>query len=95
MLALQDEGLFRQIAQHPERTSLPQPPKALVPLSVLDSAKGIVLDSAPARLTPDISSRFCTYKLVLQCHASSCSPSQLQTFSTASVKATVPMHGLH
>ncbi|CAK0783325.1 hypothetical protein CVIRNUC_006524 [Coccomyxa viridis] len=66
MLALQDEGLFRQIAQHPERTSLPQPPKALVPLSVLDSAKGIVLDSAPARLTPDISSRGLTAALMGQ-----------------------------
>ena len=82
MLALQDEGLFRQIAKHRERTSLPQPPKGLVPLSVLDSAQGIVLDSAPARLTPDIASRFCS---TMQSHvAMFCIfllPPQLQTLS--------------
>ncbi len=57
LLALQDESIFRQIAKYPERVQMPLAQKPVVPLSVLDPTQGIILDSAPARLTPDIASR--------------------------------------
>lgn len=57
LLALQDESIFRQIARHPERLRMLEAKKPVVLLSVLDPTQGIILDSAPARLTPDIASR--------------------------------------
>ena len=57
LLALQDENTFRQIVKHPERVRMPKEQTAGVTLSVLDPTQGIILDSAPARLTPDIASR--------------------------------------
>ena len=66
LLALQDETTFRQIARHPERVRLPQKGKSMVPLSVLDPTQGVILDSAPARLTSDIASRFGFSYRVLQ-----------------------------
>lgn len=59
LLALQDESMFRQVVKHPERGRLSKKGRAIVSLSVLDPIQGIVLDSAPARLTPDIASRYC------------------------------------
>ena len=57
LLALQDENTFRQIAKHPDRVQMPKQQTTGVPLSVLDPAQGIIVDSAPARLTADIASR--------------------------------------
>jgi hypothetical protein len=57
MLALQDISLFRQITKRPEHVRLPHIMQPTVPLSILDPVQGIILDSAPARLTPDIASR--------------------------------------
>ena len=57
LLALQDENTFRQIAKHPERVRMRGERKSGVPLSMLDPTQGIILDSAPARLTPDIAAR--------------------------------------
>ena len=57
LLALQDESIFQQIARYPQRARMLQAQKPVVPLSVLDPTQGIIIDSAPARLTPDIASR--------------------------------------
>lgn len=57
LLALQDANTFRQIEKHPVRVPMPGEWKSGVPLTVLDPIQGIILDSAPARLTPDIAAR--------------------------------------
>ncbi|CAL5220750.1 g2812 [Coccomyxa viridis] len=69
LLALQDESIFRQIARHPERLRMLEAKKPVVLLSVLDPTQGIILDSAPARLTPDIASRGLTAALLGQAAA--------------------------
>lgn len=56
-LAQQDEDLFSRIAGM-SRTAADIKKKGAVPMEIMAATAGIILDSAPARLNPDIAARY-------------------------------------